>query len=498
MTPPAMTDTPLDRDGTAVVVGSSLAGIRAAETLRAEGFRGRLVVIGAEHHPPYDRPPLSKQYLARTWGLDKLWLRPQAKLAALELELLSGHRATGLSVEERTVELDGADHVHFDGLVIATGAVPLTFDGTAGIGGVHLLRTVDDADALGAALGDGARLVVIGGGFIGCEVAATARHLGASVTIVEPLPTLLARALGHQVGEVCETAHREHGVDVRVGLGAVALLLADGRRVPLEQVIPLLERTGAARAGSADAAGSSFQPPSEGTAAPSSTGAGTASSSIGAGTASSSAGVAPEPVAGASVGAEVSGAGPGLQAAVRAVELADGTTVAADVVLLGIGVAPVTGWLAGSGLAVDGGVVVGPTLHAAPGVVAAGDVARWPYGTEGRLVRVEHWTNASEQAVVAARSLLAGQAAAVAHDPVPYVWSDQYDLKIQVIGLPDADDDLHVVDGSVASGRFVALYSRQGTVTGAVGIGRPRQLMGVRPLVQRRATVAEAIAASAP
>jgi len=434
-----MDDTPLDPGGTAVVVGSSLGGLRAAETLRAEGFTGRLVMVGAEPHAPYDRPPLSKQYLARTWGLDKLWLRPQAKLDALGLEFLSGRRATGLSVEEQQVELDGADYVRFDGLVIATGATPLTFAGLVGVGGVHLLRTVDDADALGTRLGEGVRLVVIGGGFIGCEVAATARHLGASVTIVEPLPTLLARALGSQVGEVCEAAHREHGVDVRVGMGAVALLLTDGRRVPLDRVSPRSEPAGAA---------------------------------------------APSPV----------GSGTEQQSAVRAVELADGTTVAADVVLVGIGVAPVTGWLAGSGLLLDGGVVVGPTLHCASGVVAAGDVARWPYGTDGRLVRVEHWTNASEQAVVAARSLLAGRAAAAVHDPVPYVWSDQYDLKIQVIGLPDADDDLHVVDGSLASSRFVAVYSRQGTVTGAVGMGRPRQLMGVRPVVQRRGPVAEAIA----
>lgn len=473
-----MGDTPLDPGGTAVVVGSSLAGLRAAQTLRAEGFTGRLVVVGAEHHAPYDRPPLSKQYLARTWGLDRLWLSPQAKLDALGLELLSGRRATSLSLEEHLVELDGTDHVRFDALVVATGATPLTFAGLGGVGGVHLLRTVDDADALGARLGEGVRLVVIGGGFIGSEVAATARHLGASVTLVEPLPTLLVRALGHQVGEVCEAAHREHGVDVRVGLAAVALQLSDGRRAPLDGVGPrpeppagtgprVEEPDGGGGPGSESSAGAGPRPDLPTGARP-----------------------RREPAARSGPGSDV--APP--TATVTAVELADGTTVPADVVLVAIGVAPAVSWLAGSALSLDGGVVVGPTLHAAREVVAAGDVARWPFGADGRLVRVEHWTNASEQGVAAARSLLAGRRHAPVHDPVPYVWSDQYDLKIQVIGLPDADDELHVVDGSLASGRFVAVYGRHGTVTGAVGIGRPRQLMGVRPAVQRRGLVADAIA----
>lgn len=453
-----MDSAPLDPTHTVVVVGTSLAGLRAAETLRGEGFGGRLVMVGAEHHPPYDRPPLSKQYLARTWERDRLWLRPADKLDALDLQWRLGRRATGLDVGEQTVQLDGEETLRYDRLVVATGATPLRFDTGGRIDGVHVLRTIEDADALAATLTAGARVVVVGAGFIGCEVAATARAHGAAVTVVEPLPAPLARALGSTVGDVCAALHRAHGVDLRTGTAAVALRGSDGQRVLLDTVRP----RAAPQAG----------------AAPNLAGGQPGNSAAGG------------PVA-AALGAEPAG----TSNPVAAVELADGSVLSADVVVVGIGVTPAAGWLAGSGLDLDRGVVVDASLHAAQRVVAAGDVARWPAPGTGELVCVEHWTNASEQGVVAARSLLAGRRQADAYDPVPYVWSDQYDLKIQVIGLVAADDDVTVVDGSLLDGRFVALYSRKGTVTGAVGFGRPRQLMGARTLVQRRAPLADAMAA---
>jgi 3-phenylpropionate/trans-cinnamate dioxygenase ferredoxin reductase subunit len=167
--------------------------------------------------------------------------------------------------------------------------------------------------------------------------------------------------------------------------------------------------------------------------------------------------------------------------------------VDADVVVVGVGVAPTTSWLEGSGLELADGVVADATLHAADDVVVAGDVARWYDEGEGGLIRVEHWTNASEQGVAAAKSLLAGRGDAAPFVTVPYVWSDQYDVKIQLLGLPDPGDDVVVVDGSAEERRFVALYGRAGRLTAALGFGRPRQLMAYRPLLESRAGFDEAL-----
>ncbi|HEY5025554.1 MAG TPA: FAD-dependent oxidoreductase [Acidimicrobiales bacterium] len=385
---------------TIAVVGASLAGLRAAETLRAEGHAGPLVLIGAEPHLPYDRPPLSKQFLAGTWGLDRVLLRPPEKIAALDLDLRLGHTAVALDVEGHTLELDDGTTVPFDGLVLATGAQPRPLPGGPAPAGVHTLRTLEDSIALGdAARRPGARVVVVGAGFIGSEVAATCRGLDARVTVVEALAQPLARALGPEMGGACGALHLDHDVDLRTGVGVTGL------------------RTGAS----------------------------------------------------------------GI---VDGVELDDGTVLDGDVVVIGIGVVPTTGWLEDSGLEISNGVVADATLHVADDVVVAGDMARWFDQGLGAHIRIEHWTNAAEQGVAAARNLLAGPAEAAAYVPVPYFWSDQYDVKIQVIGHPGPDDDVVVVDGSVSERRFVALYGRAGRLTAALGFSRPRQLMGYRPLLE--------------
>jgi NADPH-dependent 2,4-dienoyl-CoA reductase/sulfur reductase-like enzyme len=404
-------------DSTIAVVGASLAGLRAAETLRAEGHRGPLVVIGAEEHLPYDRPPLSKQFLAGIWGLDRIRLRDPEKIAALGLDLRLGRRAVALDVPGHGLDLDDGSSVGFDGVVLATGSRPRPLPGTDGIAGVHLLRTLDDATALSAALAPGARggvvrLVVVGAGFIGAEVAATAHALGASVTVVEALAVPLGRVLGNEMGALCAALHRDNGVALRTGVGVAGL------------------RT------------------------------------------------------------EADGAG----RRVTGVELADGDVVDADVVVVGIGVVPATDWLEGSGLEVHDGVVSDATLHAADDVVVAGDLARWFDAGAGFHRRVEHWTNATEQGAAAARNLLAGRGGALAYAPVPYFWSDQYDVKIQMIGYPSPDDDVEVVDGSLAERRFVALYGHGGELHAALGFGRPRQLMAYRRLLEEQAGFDEAVA----
>jgi len=403
----------IETDSTVAVVGASLAGLRACETLRADGHTGPIVLVGAETHYPYDRPPLSKQFLAGTWGMDRVRLREPEKIDALGLDLRLGRLAVGLDVAGHVLELDDGSRVGFDGAVVATGARPRQLPGRGELAGVHTLRTLEDCLSLRADLGPaggGRRVVVVGAGFIGSEVAATCHGLGAAVTVVEALPVPLAGVLGHEMGAACGALHVEHGVDLRTGVG-VAGLLGDG--------------------------------------------------------------------------------GPG-GSRVAGVALLDGTTVAADVVVVGIGVVPVTDWVADAGLDVDDGVRADATLHAADDVVVAGDVARWDDEHLGRSVRIEHWTNAAEQGAAAARALVAGRDRAVAYAPVPYFWSDQYDTKIQVIGHPQPDDEVVVVDGSVSDRRFVALYGRAGKLTAALGFSRPRQLMGYRGLVEAQATLDEA------
>ena len=388
------------------IVGASLAGYWAAETLRRDGFEGRISLIGDEHHAPYDRPPLSKKYLAGDLDDDRLALATAERLADLQLDLRLGCSATGLDVAGRTLEVDGAGEP-FDGLVIATGTRCRTLPGTAGLAGVHTLRTRDDAAAIRDALADGARrLMVVGAGFIGAEVASTAIGRGVEVTMVEALEAPFGRVLGVEMGAVMADVHRHHGVDLRTGVG-VDEVLGDGR--------------------------------------------------------------------------------------VAGVRLADGATLDVDLLLVGIGVVPNTEWLEGSGLTLDNGVVCDGTCLAAPGVVAAGDVARWPNPRYGELMRVEHWDNAVQQGVHAARRLLQSDEEATPFAPVPWFWSDQYDRKVQLAGRPHPDDEVRVVAGSTAEHRFAAFYGRDGRFTAALGMNRPRQVMQSKGLLEAGASWDEAL-----
>ena len=389
------------------IVGASLAGYWAAETLRRDGFKGRISLIGNEPHAPYDRPPLSKKYLAGDLDDDRLALTTAEKLADLGLDLRLGCSATGLDMADRTLEVDGVAEP-FDGLVIATGARCRTLPGTAGLAGVHTLRTRDDAAAIRDAMADGARrMMVVGAGFIGAEVASTAIGRGIEVTMVEALDAPFGRVLGIEMGAVMADVHRHHGVDLRTGVG-VAEVLGDGH--------------------------------------------------------------------------------------VTGVRLADGVTLDVDLLVVGIGVIPNTDWLEGSGLTLDDGVVCDETCLAAPGVVAAGDVARWYNERYGESMRVEHWDNAVQQGVHAARRLLLADGEATPFAPVPWFWSDQYDRKIQLAGRPHPDDEVRVVAGSTAEHRFAAFYGRDGRFTAALGMNRPRQVMQSKGLLEAGASWDDALA----
>ncbi|MEO5900232.1 MAG: FAD-dependent oxidoreductase [Ilumatobacteraceae bacterium] len=391
-----------------VVVGGSLAGLRACEQLRTAGFAGTVTLIGAEVHLPYDRPPLSKKLLAGDWEPDRIHLRKPTEFETLDITLRLGVRAVGLDTVAARVTLDDASTEPYDGLIIATGATPRRLPGQPDAAGIHVLRTLDDSLGLRAELVAGRRVVVIGAGFIGLEVSATAHGRGCAVTVLEGAAAPMIRGLGAAMGTAVASVHERHGVEIRCGVQVEAIEVDAGR--------------------------------------------------------------------------------------VRGVALGDGTVVPADVVVVGVGVAPATEWLSGSGLHVTDGIVCDRTLAAAPGVYAAGDCARWTnplFGAAGEEMRVEHWTNAAEQGAAAAVNLLAVAAgeAPEPYAPVPFFWSDQFESRIQFVGRAAGADDeeVRVVAGD-PSGSFVALYGHRGRLRGALGVSMPKLVMPYRKLLAERAS----------
>ncbi|WEX01088.1 FAD/NAD(P)-binding oxidoreductase [Rhodococcus sp. RCBS9] len=373
-----------------VVVGVSAAGLTAAETLRREGYTGRLMLIDGDTRPPYDRPPLSKQLLRGEWAEEKLTLRPPAALEGLDADWRLGVRAEHLDLESREIGLSDGSRVGFDGLVIATGVRPRTLPFADGRRGVHVLRSVEDALALQREMVPGAAVVIVGAGFLGTEAAAVAAGLGCRVAVIDPLDLPLERQLGRRIGTRVAQLHRDHGVQLLGGSGVTDIRETDGR--------------------------------------------------------------------------------------VRALVLQDGREIAADVVLIAIGAEPVTDWLSGSGLVLENGLHCDEFCQAAPGIVAAGDVASWQHPILGRL-RLEHRMNATEQGMAAARTLLGER---IPFSPVPYFWSDQYDVRIQVYGRPTTAD-FTAVEGSIDDGPFAAVQrDESGRITAVAGWNMPRRLRELR------------------
>jgi 3-phenylpropionate/trans-cinnamate dioxygenase ferredoxin reductase subunit len=390
--------------GTVVVVGAGIAGASAVDILRREGFGGRIVLVGDEPEPPYERPPLSKEYLVGTRPLESVYLRTPDYYAEQGVELRLNTPAVGLDTAAQVVLLADGERVPYDRLLIATGGAARRVD----VPGVDLddvlyLRTLADARSLAARMDAAARsdrrVVVVGGGFIGAEVAAACRTLGLDVTLLELLAAPMERVLGAELGGILAQVHRTHGVDLRLGEGIAAFGGRSGGRV--EEVITTR-----------------------------------------------------------------------------------GTVIPCAFALVGVGMRPRVEWLVRSGVALDDGVLVDSLCASSvPGVFAAGDVARWPYAQPGMAypehVRLEHWDNGLRQGEAAARNLLGN---AIPFAPVPYFWSDQYDLKLQYVGYAKTWEHV-VMRGDPASSSFAAFYLADGRLRAALAVNRVRDLVPLKKLI---------------
>ena len=386
-----------------MIVGGGLAASRTAEQLRRAEHAGEVVIVSDEVHVPYDRPPLSKDALHRDdHDFAAVTLKPREFYDENNITLMLGSAAASVDSAAKTVTLADGSVVEYDELVIATGLVPKRIPSFPDLDGIHVLRSYDQSQELRRQAGSARHAVIIGAGFIGCEVAASLRALGVDVVLVEPQPEPLASVLGEKIGALVSRLHRAEGVDVRTAVGV----------------------------------------------------------------------------------AEVRG-----DAHVQQVVLSDGSELDADLVVVGIGSRPATDWLAGTGIEVDNGVVcdkVGRT--SAPHVWALGDVASWQ-DAAGHQARVEHWSNVAEQARVLVPAML-GQEPPEAV-VVPYFWSDQYDVKIQCLGEPEADDVVHVVEDD--GRKFLAYYERDGVIVGVVGGGMPGKVMKARSKIASGAPISDVL-----
>jgi len=381
-----------------VIVGGGLAAARTAEQLRRSEYTGPVTIVSDEVHLPYDRPPLSKEVLRKE--VDDTALKPREWYDENGITLRLGSAATGLDTHEQTVTLDDGTVLGYDELVIATGLVPRRIPAFPDLEGIRVLRSFDESMALREHASAARHAVVVGAGFIGCEVAASMRGVGVDVVLVEPQPQPLAAVLGEQIGELVARLHRDEGVDVRLGVGV----------------------------------------------------------------------------------AEVRGEGH-----VDTVVLTDGTELPADLVVVGIGSRPATEWLDGSGIEVDNGVLCDEAGRtSAPNVWALGDVASWR-DPMGHQARVEHWSNVADQARVVVPAMLGREVPSAV--VVPYFWSDQYDIKIQCLGEPEATDIVHLVqdDGR----KFLAYYERDGILVGVVGGGLPGKVMKARGKIAAATPISE-------
>lgn len=374
-----------------VIVGASASGLATAIQLRRQGYTGRLRMIGDEAAEPYDRPPLSKQFLSGEWNSDQLSLMKPGQLDQLDLDLILGARVVFLDLEGRKVRDEGGRDYEFDALVIATGVRPRPLDTLKG-GEPHVLRTLADADRLRKALREGTKFVVIGGGFLGLETAATARVLGAEVTVIEPTPHPLATRIGMETSSRLLALHRDKGVELRTGT-----TVSDGQW---------------------DASSETWT-----------------------------------------------------------LQLSDDSTIEADEVLVAIGSIPQTEWLEGSDIKLQNGVLCDSLSQAAAGVWAVGDVACWWDERCENHVRLEHRTNATEQARAVAGAIMGKLEP---YKPVPFFWTDHFGVRIQVAGIIPPEASGAPVEMESQRDASVILFHKGDELSAVLGWNAPREVSRYR------------------
>jgi len=388
-------------DATIVIVGAGQAGGWAAQTLRREGYTGRIVLIGEEAHPPHERPPLSKAVLAGEAAPESTSLLKPEAFAALALDWRPRSRVTRIDRAAKRLDLAGGETLAYDKLILCTGGRARTLAvAGADAASVHTLRTIDDALALAPILQPRRRVVVIGGGWIGLEVAATARKKGADVVVVEAQSRLCERTVPREISEHLLALHRSHGTRVMLGAGVAGFASSDdGRSV---------------------------------------------------------------------------------------VTLADGSTLQCDAIVVGVGLVPNDELARDAGLECDGGVIVDAQCRTSdPDILAAGDVAVTPNPWAGRRLRLESWQNAQDQGIAAARSALGLE---VDYQPLPWFWSDQYGMNLQIYGVPRPTHRV-VARGVAGSESFVLFYLDGDVVKAALGPNAARDLRLARRLIERRLPV---------
>ena len=386
---------------TYVVVGAGHAAGQAAATLRSKGFKGRIILIGEESYAPYQRPALSKAFLSGDITLERLYFKPSAYYEKNDIELILDTIVTQLDRQKKTITLSDGREIAYDKALLATGSrvrtIPLP---GADLPGVFYLRTIADVEGIRAACAKGSKIIIVGGGYVGLEVAASTKKLGLDVTVLEAESRVMARAVGQEVSDFFETLHAEEGVSIKTGQ-AVTALEGDGK---LERVV-----------------------------------------------------------------------------------CADGTVLQADVAVIGVGIIPNQELAAQAGLAVDNGVVVDAYCRTAdPDIFAAGDCTNHPNGIFERRLRLESVHNALEQAKTAAAAMCG---TLTVYDQVPWFWSDQYNVKLQIAGLSQGYDEI-VVRGDPSARKFAAFYLKEGVLIATDAINAVPEYMMSRKLIAAHARIA--------
>ncbi|MEO8063469.1 MAG: FAD-dependent oxidoreductase [Pseudomonadota bacterium] len=396
------------------IVGAGQAAAQAVETLRKRGHTGAITLIGDEALLPYQRPPLSKKFLAGTLERDRLLIRHAAHYANHAVAMRLGFAAVRVDRERRRVEIADGSAVEYDRLLLATGSHPrrLALPG-AELAGIHYLRSFADVDRLRGELAPGRRAVIVGGGYIGLEVAATCREAGLEVTVLEAADRVMNRVVAPVVSSFYQSEHTRHGVQLLCGVGVAALIAADATPGSLE----------------------AHQ---------------------------------------AAVGAQ----------RVAAVRLADGREIPADFVLVAIGVVGTDALAREAGLDCNDGILVDEYCRTSdPHIWAAGDCARHPSIHYGMRVRLESVDNAFEQGSSAALNMLG---IATVHDKVPWFWSDQFDLKMVIVGLAVGYDEV-IVRGDPASRAFSVCYLNAGELLAVETLNHTKDQMAARKMIPMRA-----------